>query len=130
MSIIDNLYIITINKSQTITKEKRTMEEIRTSEFTAKDMFNSATAMPLKSAVGETLNITAIWVCERPDLNGEIQVVANLKTEDGTIYGTISDTVIRSALALPEMLEDGPVAINVEERPGQKGRSYLVITLA
>lgn len=130
MSIIDNLYIITINKSQTITKEKRTMEEIRTSEFTAKDMFNSATAMPLKSAVGETLNITAIWVCERPDLSGEIQVVANLKTEDGTIYGTISDTVIRSALALPEMLEDGPVAINVEERPGQKGRSYLVITLA
>ena len=106
------------------------MEEIRTNEFTAKDMFNSATAMPLKSAVGTTLNITGIWVCERPDLNGEIQVVANLKTEDGTIYGTISDTVIRSALALPEMLEDGPVAINVEERPGQKGRSYLVITLA
>lgn len=106
------------------------MEEIRTSEFTAKDMFNSATAMPLKSAVGETLNITGIWICERPDLNGEIQVVANLKTEDGTIYGTISDTVIRSALALPEMLKDGPVAINVEERPGQKGRSYLVITLA
>lgn len=130
MSIIDNLYIITINNHNSITKEKRTMEEIRTKEFTAKDMFNSATAMPLKSAVGETLNITAIWVCERPDLEGEIQVVANLKTEDGTIYGTISDTVIRSALALPEMLEDGPVTINVEERPGQKGRSYLVITLA
>lgn len=106
------------------------MEEIRTNEFTAKDMFNAATAMPLKSAIGQTLTITAIWVCERPDLNGEVQTVANLKTADGTIYGTISDTVIRSVVALPEMLEDGPVAINVEERPGQKGRSYLVITLA
>lgn len=106
------------------------MEEIRTKEFTAKDMFNSATAMPLKSAVGQTLTITGIWVCERPDLNGEVQTVANIKTEDGTIYGTISDTVIRSVLALPEMLEDGAVTINVEERPGQKGRSYLVITLA
>lgn len=106
------------------------MEEIRTTEFTAKDMFNAATAMPLKSAVGQTLVVTAIWVCERPDLNGEIQVVANIKTEDGSIYGTISDTVIRSVMALPEMLEDGPVTINVEERPGQKGRSYLVITLA
>lgn len=106
------------------------MEEIRTKEFTAKDMFNSATAMPLKSAVGEQLTITGIWVCERPDLNGEVQTVANIKTEDGTIYGTISDTVIRSVLALPEMLEDGAVTINVEERPGQKGRSYLVITLA
>lgn len=106
------------------------MEEIRTKEFTAKDMFNSATAMPLKSAIGATLTVTAIWVCERPDLNGEVQTVANIKTEDGTIYGTISDTVVRSLIALPEMLEDGPVTINVEERPGQKGRSYLVITLA
>ena len=106
------------------------MEEIRTKEFTAKDMFNSATAMPLKSAIGETLTVVAIWVCERPDLNGELQIVANIKTEDGTIYGTISDTVVRSLIALPEMLEDGPVVINVEERPGQKGRSYLVITLA
>ncbi len=106
------------------------MEEIRTKEFTAKDMFNSATAMPLKSAVGQKLSIVGIWVCERADLNGEVQTVANLKTEDGAIYGTISDTVIRSVIALPEMLEDGPVAINVEERPGQKGRSYLVITLA
>lgn len=106
------------------------MEEIRTKEFTAKDMFNSATAMPLKSAVGQTLVITAVWVCERPDLNGEVQTVANIKTEDGTIYGTISDTVVRSIIALPEMLEEGPVTINVEERPGQKGRSYLVITLA
>ena len=106
------------------------MEEIRTNEFTAKDMFNSATAMPLKSAVGNTLVVTGVWVCERPDLNGEVQTVANIKTQDGTIYGTISDTVIRSVIALPEMLEDGPVTINVEERPGQKGRSYLVITLA
>lgn len=106
------------------------MEEIRTKEFTAKDMFNSATAMPLKSAIGETLTVVAIWVCERADLNGELQIVANIKTEDGTIYGTISDTVVRSLIALPEMLEDGPVTINVEERPGQKGRSYLVITLA
>jgi hypothetical protein len=86
--------------------------------------------MPLKSAIGQTLTITGIWVCERADLNGEVQVVANLKTADGSIYGTISDTVIRSVVALPEMLEDGPVMINVEERPGQKGRSYLVITLA
>ena len=106
------------------------MEEIRTKEFTAKDMFNAATAMPLKSAIGQTLKVVGIWVCERPDLNGEVQTVANIKTEDGTIYGTISDTVIRSAIALPEMLEEAPVTINVEERPGQKGRSYLVITLA
>ena len=107
------------------------MMELRTKEFTAKDMFNAATAQPLKSAIGQTLSITAVWVCERPDLEGDVQTVANLKAEDGTIYGTISETVIRSVIALPEMLESGePVAIKVEERPGQKGRSYLVISLA
>ena len=106
------------------------MEEIRTNNFTAKDIFNSATAKPLKSVIGEVLNIVAIYVCERADLNGEIQVVANLKTDDEEIYGTISDTVVRSVLALPEMLEEeGSVAIKIEERPGTKGRSYLVATL-
>ena len=107
------------------------MEEIRTSKFTAKDMFNAATAKPLKSVIGKTLDIVGIWVCERPDLNGEVQVVANLKADDGTIYGTISDTVIRSVIALPEMLEEeDSISINVEERPGTKGRNYIVITLA
>ena len=106
------------------------MEEIRTNNFTAKDVFNSATAKPLKSVVGQTLNVVAVYVTERADLNGEVQTVANIKTDDGEIYGTISETVIRSVLALPEMLEeDGSVAIRLEERPGAKGRSYLVATL-
>ena len=107
------------------------MEEIRTQEFTAKDMFNAATAKPLKSAIGKQLKVVGIWVCERPDLNGEIQTVANIKTEDGSIYGTISETVVRSVLALPEMLAaEKVIAINVEERPGKDGRNYLVVTLA
>lgn len=106
------------------------MEEIRTQEFTAKDMFNAATAKPLKSVIGTTINVVGVWICERPDLNGEVQTVANLKTDDGSIYGTISETVIRSALALPELLVTGPVAINIEERPGSKGRNYIVLTLA
>ena len=106
------------------------MKEIRTKEFTAKDMFNSATAQPLKGVIGQSIVVTGLWITERPDKDGVVQVVANLKTSDGIIYGTISDTVIRSAEALPEILEDGPVTINVEERPGNKGRNYIVITLA
>ena len=106
------------------------MVEIRTNNFTAKDMFNAATAKPLKSAIGQKLNIVAIWVTERPDLDGVVKTVANLKCDDGNIYGTISDTVIRSVTALPELLEEGPVAVNVETRPGSKGRDYIVITLA
>ena len=107
------------------------MEEIRTKNFTAKDMFNAATAKSLKSMVGQQLNVVGVWVTDRPDLNGEIKTVANLKTDDGSIYGTISDTVVRSVLALPEMLmTEESILINVESRPGTKGRDYIVITLA
>ena len=69
------------------------MEEIRTKEFTAKDMFNAATANPLKSKIGEQLNIVGIWVCERSNLDGEVQTVANIKTDDGAIYVTISESI-------------------------------------
>lgn len=106
------------------------MEEIRTKEFTAKDMFNSATANALKTMIGKTIRVVGLWICERPDLDGVIKTVANFKADDGSIYGTVSDTVVRSAIALPEMLEEaGFVDINVEERPGTKDRKYIVITL-
>ena len=128
MSIIDT---VNINNQIQNKKENKIMMEIRTANFTAKDMFNAATAMPLKSAVGSIIKVVGIWVTERPDLNGEVQVVANLKADDGTIYGTISDTVIRSVVALPEMLEEsGEIAIKPEFRQGTKGREYLVISLA
>lgn len=106
------------------------MNEIRTNKFEAKDMFNAATAMPLKSAIGQTLEVEALWITERADADGVLQVVGNFKTTDGTIYGTISETVIRSAIALPEMLEvNDVVKVRVEERAGNKGRSYLVLQL-
>lgn len=107
------------------------MEEIRTELFTAKDMFNATTAQPLKSVAGQTIDVIAVWVTERPDADGVVQPVANFKTAEGTIYGSISQPVIRSAVAIPELLkETGTVAIRVEERPGKGGRNYLVIQLA
>lgn len=106
------------------------MMEVRTEKFEAKDVFNAATAIPLKEVVNQTINVVALWICERPNLEGEVTTVANLKTDDGKIYGTISETVVRSALALPEMLqEQGSIAIRPEFREGSKGREYLVITL-
>ena len=95
------------------------MEEIRTELFTAKDMFNSTTAQALKTVAGQTIDVIAVWVTERPDADGVVQPVANFKTADGTIYGSISQPVIRSAVAIPELLkESGTVAIRVESREG------------
>lgn len=107
------------------------MEEIRTPEFTAKDMFNATTAQALKSVAGQTINVIGVWITERPDADGVVQQVANFKTEDGAIYGSISQPVIRSAVAIPELLnESSPVAIRVEERAGSGSKKYLVIQLA
>lgn len=107
------------------------MQEIRTTQFTAKDMFNATTAKPLKSVIGQTIDVVGVWVTERPDSDGVVQPVANFKTQDGTIYGTISQPVLRSAVAIPELLqESSPIAIRVEERPGKGNRNYLVIQLA
>lgn len=107
------------------------MNDIRTKNFTGRDVFNAATAKALKDVVGQTLIVTDIWITERVDNDGIAQVVANIKTSDGEIYATISNSVIRSAEAIPELLEEGPVSINVEERPSKNGgRDYLVITLA
>lgn len=107
------------------------MEEIRTQEFTAKDMFNATTAQPLKSVAGQTIDVVGVWVTERPDSDGVVQPVANFKVADGTIYGSISQPVIRSAVAIPELLKESkPLPIRVEERSGKGGRNYLVIQLA
>lgn len=107
------------------------MEEIRTPGFTAKDMFNATTSEGLKSVVGKTINVVDVWIVERPDIDGVVQQVANFKTDDGLIYSTISQPVIRSAVAIPELLqESSPVAIRVEERAGSGSKKYLIIQLA
>lgn len=107
------------------------MEDIRTELFTATDMFNATTALPLKSVIGQTIEVVALWLTERPDIDGVVKPVVNFKTKDGTIYGSISQPVIRSAVAIPELLKSSPsVAIRVEERAGKGNRNYLVIQLA
>ena len=65
------------------------MEEIRTELFTAKDMFNSTTAQALKTVAGQTINVIAVWVTERPDADGVVQPVANFKTAND-IYRNIA----------------------------------------
>jgi len=110
------------------------MTNIRTENFTAKDIFNTATAKPLKDCInpktgkGE-ITISAVYITERPDQDGNVQEVANFKLDNGDIVSTISQTVIKSACALPELLEDGDVTVEIEQRQGNHGRSFLVLVL-
>lgn len=103
--------------------------EIRTKEITAKDMFNSSSALALKDKVGEELKVVGIFTREKTGVDGIEGLVGYVKTEEG-IYATVSGTVIDQFEALAEMLEtDGPVAVKVLSRKSNAGREYFQLEL-
>lgn len=102
--------------------------EIRTKEITAKDMFNSSSALALKDMVGQELHVVGIFTREKTGMDGIEGLVGYVKTEDG-IYATVSGTVIDQFEALAEMLEDGPCKIKVVARKSNAGREYFQLEL-
>ena len=102
--------------------------EIRTKEITAKDMFNSSSALALKDKVGEELTVVGIFTRDKTGADGIEGLVGYVKTEDG-IYATVSGTVIDQFEALAEMLEDGPCKLRVVARKSNAGREYFQLEL-
>lgn len=102
------------------------METIKTNNFTAKDRFNSATATPIKEAKGDTLTITDAMVTE----NSDNQVVGYMKVDDGTIYATISATIIDQLIPLIDILNsDGEQDIQIVTKTSNGGREYFMLEL-
>ena len=99
------------------------METIRTNGFTAKDMFNAGSATPLKQAEGKAFEVKDVCVKE----NAEGQLVGYIKTADGTVYATISQTVVEQVKTLAEML---PAKVTVITKKSNAGRDYLMLELA
>lgn len=99
------------------------METIRTNGFTAKDLFNAGSATPLKQAEGKALEAKDVCVKE----NAEGQLVGYIKTADGTVYATISQTVVEQVKTLAEML---PAKVTVISKKSNAGRDYLMLELA
>ena len=98
------------------------MERIRTNGFTAKDLFNASASTPIKDVVGVQLNVTDLCVTEKND-----GVVAGyLKTEDGTVYATISSSVISHFEGLADLLPATVVAVN---HKSNGNRDYLMLEL-
>lgn len=105
------------------------MEKTRTKGFTAKDEFNASTATPIKEATGEILEVEDVMVAEKHD-NDEVVVVGYLKTTNGDMYATISDTIINQLLALIEMIdEDGSQKVSVQAKTSNAGRQYFMLQL-
>lgn len=98
------------------------MELVRTNGFTAKDLFNIASATPLKNVDGQELEVTD--VCIRPNKDGE--AVGYLKDKDGVCYATISTTCIEQIETLAELV---PATVKVVSKKSNGGRTYFVLEL-
>lgn len=107
------------------------MDTIMTKNFTAKDKFNCPGADALKNHKDEIITVTDVMVGEFPDNDGVLTPNAYLKDENGRIYCSISSAVIRSSMALIEILEEtDKVDVVARSKQSQKDREFLILELA
>ena len=107
------------------------METIKTENFTAKDKFNLPGADALKNHKDEIITVTAALVGEFPDKDGVLTPNAYLKDTDGNLYCSISQAVIKSTIALVEILgETEQVDVIARAKKSGKDREYLILELA
>lgn len=101
------------------------MENFKSSKFTAKDVFNSMSATPIKDAESKTLKVEAVAIKDKADGTP----CGLIKTVEGKIYGTISATVLEQLVPLAEVVEAGPVDIKVTPKVSGQGRTYYVLEM-
>lgn len=105
---------------------------MNTFNFTAKDKLNAISALPLQSIKGSTITVTGLAVDNRPDRDGVVITVGYIKTADGQIYTTISDTVIRGIDALIDYVCDedlDSVDVKVATKTSKNNREFYVLEL-
>jgi hypothetical protein len=107
------------------------METLKTPGFTAKDEFNATSSVPIKMAKNSILEVQDMMIKDKlPDKNtGKVETVGFLKATDGTIYATISSTVIEQLLSLETILREGPQKIMVVPHTSNGGREYFTLEL-
>lgn len=103
------------------------MEKVMTSKFTAKDLFNASSATPIKDVENKVLEIEAVAIKEKVDG----QLCGYLKGTDGTIYATISATVIEQLTILADIIEqDGALQVKVKANVSKgNNRTYYMLEL-
>lgn len=102
------------------------MEGFRTEGFTAKDLFNAASATPIKSLKGSSIEVTDVMV----SVNSDGELVGYMKDTQGIIYATISSTVIDQLKPLAELLDDASsIRIGVISKTSDNDREYFMLEL-
>lgn len=96
--------------------------EIRTNGITGKDVFNCGSSTPLKDVVGKELNVVDIYVTVKEDGT----TAGYLKTDEGDMYATISNSILGQLEGLVELLPATVVAVS---KKSNANRDYLMLEL-
>lgn len=98
--------------------------------MTKKELFNARNTGRQIEA-GLKISLVDVDTFSDTDKNGNSIDVAALKDQDGTIYTTISATVIRAVDDLKELLEESDEVIECEVKEGvsNNGRAFFQIVV-
>nr|DAM91064.1 MAG TPA: ssDNA binding protein [Caudoviricetes sp.] len=104
---------------------------ISTKNIGKTELFNAKSASIALQTVSETLTITGAAIVDEANRNnGEISEVGYLFTKDGTVYGTISETVIDMLTDLIAFLDEvGELPVTVIHRTAKSGRDFISLRI-
>lgn len=105
---------------------------VKSFNFTAKDNFNSIAGVPMQSKAGAQITVRGAAVDERPNQDGEAQLVGLLVAIDGTVYTGISGTAIRGIEMLIDYMEEEnleTVDIEFVAQESKQGRTFITLKL-
>lgn len=109
------------------------MTDIKTSNFTKRDIINSRNSFALQDLDnGTEIVVAKAGIITRPDMEtGEPKEVSVLIIEDGTVYSAISATVCDTMEDIVDLIEDeqAPVTIRLNKRKSKAGREFLSLTV-
>lgn len=107
------------------------MTVITSTNVTKKDIINmQACSVSLKDANGEEINVSGVAVCEDINEKGETVRKGFIIAPDGTVFGTVSATAIRSIDGIADLLSDGEnVTVSVDMRTSKNDRDFIVLTV-
>lgn len=100
-----------------------------TTNYTSVDKFNAKIAEPLKSAVGQQIEVIKVAILEEEKEDGEKTFVSHFVTSDSS-YVSISDLIKDQAESIIELLEESDSGLfEVKEKTSGNGRSYLLLKM-
>lgn len=109
------------------------MNIIRTNAESKKDLYmltRCPVALKMVDVKGQRIEIAHYAIFDDVGADGYEKRVCSILTPSGEVYGTISKTFIAEFDALVEIFGDELTAINVVSRQSNKGRDFIVCTLA